>query len=369
MARAASDREDETRLSEQGRSPSLAGQVVGLVVLPLVILGSFIARAASQGILAFDARTGYLPFARGLVHGVSPYPTANLPPLGFSLFIPFTAIPRPEILLTVLFVAAVPAVLFALDVRDWRCYGAALLWAPVLSAIQTVNLTLLLVVAAALAWRWRDRPALAGAATGLAIAAKLISAPLLVWFAATRRGRAAVASAVVAVAVTVGLLIVIQVIGGEAQAFVGNATAVPAYAETPSYSLMDTLSEHGFARGAGAAAGLAVVVLLCGLSVRFGRVGDDRRSFATAATAIIVFSPNLWLHSLAFLLLPLGVLRPRFDGLWLAPAVLIIVGVRDPSTWELLLLWAVGTLVATWAIARPTYDGESSAASYSTSGG
>ena len=360
MERSTSERSGEAWLSERRRSTSLALQVVGLVLLPIVFVGSFIASAASRGILAFDAQTGYLPSARELVHGLSPYPVANLPPLGFSLFIPFTAVPRPEILLTALAVAAVPGVLFALDVRDWRCYGAAFLWAPVLSAIQTVNLTLLLVLAAALAWRWRDRPALSGAATGLAVAAKLISAPLLVWLVATRRLRGAVASALVAVAVTAGLLIVIQAVAGEAQSFVGKAEGVPAIAGTPSYSPADILFGQALPRWLGLAVGLLLVVALCGLAVRFARQGDDRRSFAAAATAVVVFAPNVWLHSLTFLLLPLGVLRPRFDALWLVPALLIVVGVGDPSTWEWLLLWTIAAFVAAWAIVRPTYNRENS---------
>ena len=327
--------------------------VVGLVALPLVVLSSVIAVAAMEGILAYDAQTGYLPPARGLVHGVSPYPAATYPPLGFVLFIPFTAFPRPEILLTVLAVAAVPAVLLALDVRDWRCYGAAFLWAPVLSAIQTANLTLLLVLAAALSWRWRENTRLCGWATGLGIAAKLISAPLLVWLAATRRARTAVVSAGVAVGVTVGLLLAIQLIDGFALSFVDKAGRLPTSGSTPSYSPIDILSEVGLPKWPGVTIVLVVVGGLCGLAVRFGRQGDDHRSFAAAATAILVFSPNVWLHSVAFLLLPLGVLRPRFDGLWLVPAVLVVVGVDDPSTWEWLVLWAVSALVAGWALVRP----------------
>ena len=342
-----------TWLGLRRRSKFSAVEVVGLVALPLVVLSSVIAVAASEAILAYDAQTGYLPFARGLLHGVSPYPAANLPPLGFVLFIPFTAFPRPEILLTVLAVAAVPAVLWALDVRDWRCYGAAFLWAPVLSAIQTVNLTLLLVLAAALSWRWRENTRRCGWATGLGIATKLISTPLLVWLAATRRARAAVASAVVAVGVTVGLLLVIQLIDGFALSFVDKASRLPTSASTPSYSPIDILSEVGRPKWPGVAIVLVVVGGLCALAVRFGRQGDDRRSFAAAATAVLIFSPNVWLHSVTFLLLPLGVLRPRFDGLWLVPAVLVVVGVDDPSPWEWLVLWAVSALVAGWALVRP----------------
>ena len=38
---------------------------------------------------------------------------------------------------------------YVLGVRDWRCYGVALMWPPVISAIQTGNLTLWLALACA----------------------------------------------------------------------------------------------------------------------------------------------------------------------------------------------------------------------------
>ena len=49
------------------------------------------------------------------------------------------------------------AIPFVLGVRDWRCYGLLLLWPPVISAVQTGNVTLWFALAAALAWRFRDR--------------------------------------------------------------------------------------------------------------------------------------------------------------------------------------------------------------------
>ena len=67
-----------------------------------------------------------------------------------------------DAVLTALLILLVPATLLVLGVRDWRVYGAALLWAPVTVAVQTANLSLPLAFAAALAWRasaavWRPR--------------------------------------------------------------------------------------------------------------------------------------------------------------------------------------------------------------------
>ena len=65
---------------------------------------------------------------------------------------PFTALPlnAAGLLVMALLVRVALAIPFVLGVRDWRCYGLALLWPPVISAIQTGNITLWLALAAAL---------------------------------------------------------------------------------------------------------------------------------------------------------------------------------------------------------------------------
>ena len=326
-----------------------------VAILVLMYSGGWVLNAASQHILAVDARGAYLPLAHRIVNGISPYPSGNLPPLGFFLFVPFTPVPHPEILLTLIAIALVPTLLLALDVRDWRCYAAAFAWAPVLSAIQTVNLTLPLAVAAAFAWRWRDTAARAAAAAGLSIAAKLITAPLLVWLLATRRVRAAVLSVGVAVGVTLVLGTVIQFLeGSHATDFVRKQGRLAERPDTPSYSPLDFAPAHGYSSALGGLVVALVLALLVALCVKFARDGDDQRSFAAAATAIVVFNPNIWLHSLTFLLLPLGVLRPRFNWLWLLPVALIPIGVKNTSTADFVFFWVVAVVIAGWLLIRPT---------------
>jgi hypothetical protein len=41
-----------------------------------------------------------------------------------------------------------------------------------------------------------------------------------------------------------------------------------------------------------------------------------------ATLAVIAFSPIVWQHYLALLLVPLAVLRPRFSAVWLIPCLL-----------------------------------------------
>src|SRR5581483_7342074 len=89
--------------------------------------------------------------------------------------------------------AAVPAALWLLGVRDWRCYGAAFLWPPVLSGVAIGTISPLLLLGVAACWRLRGRGGLVAAAA-LTVAAKLFLLPLLVWLWVTGRRAVAVAA-------------------------------------------------------------------------------------------------------------------------------------------------------------------------------
>ena len=116
---------------------------------------------------------------------------------------------RPKVIFACLLVLAFVATLAVIGVRDWRCYGLAFLWPPVLDAIQTENVTIFLGLAAALAWRFRDRAFASGAALGVSFATKIVMWPLTLWLAATGRIRAAVLSLVLAAALLVATWAVI----------------------------------------------------------------------------------------------------------------------------------------------------------------
>ena len=131
-----------------------------------------------------------------------PYP---YPPLPALVAIPLTALPLEVagLLVMVVLVAVALAVPWVLGVRDWRCYGLLLLWPPVISAIQTGNVTLWFALAAAIAWRLRDRLFASSASIGITLAAKFFLWPLVVWLAATRRMLGALVACAVGVAVLV----------------------------------------------------------------------------------------------------------------------------------------------------------------------
>ena len=89
-----------------------------------------------------------------------------------------------------------------LDVRDWRCYGAAYLSIAVIHGIRLGALSAALAFGLALAWRWRDR-ARAAVPLALIVIAKIFLWPLGVWLLATGRARLALRTAAIALAAIV----------------------------------------------------------------------------------------------------------------------------------------------------------------------
>ena len=95
-----------------------------------------------------------------------------------------------DVLVTVLAALAVPGILALVGVRDWRCFGATLLWMPTISAIHLGTVAVVLALGVALLWRWRDHAVRAGLVLGLVVALKLFVWPLILWLAITRRFKA-----------------------------------------------------------------------------------------------------------------------------------------------------------------------------------
>ena len=136
---------------------------MGLVVLVIQV-------SIHEGVFAVDFTNSFWPAGRSVLEGnfhydphLRPPDPFVYPPLTAAIFAPIAVLP--SALAGGLYTAAgVLGVLFALrsfGVRDWRCYGAAFLWPPVLSAIQAANLTLLLLGAIGLVWHIRDRTPIA----------------------------------------------------------------------------------------------------------------------------------------------------------------------------------------------------------------
>lgn len=324
-------------------------EIAIFVGLPVVVFLPFLLDAYHRGILGIDLEQTLLPAARTIAGGDSPYPAYGYPPLVAFALVPLTVLPGPDIVFTALLTACVPVSLWFLGVRDWRCFGVCFLWAPVLAAVQTGNVTILLLLGTAICWHARDRWKAAAAAGGLAFAAKIICWPLVVWLAATRRWAGAVGVAVVSAAVTFvlwGALGFSGLVGYPSSLGTLNR-AVSSESYTVKALLLDLGAGVGLARLGGIAVALGVLVAV----VVLGRRGDDRRSFALAVAAMIVASPIVWLHSFALLLAPVAVMRPRLSAAWLLPVGMVIgTGTGNGTPWQTAGVLGVAALTLVTAL-------------------
>jgi len=315
--------------------PTLAGfrraaeRVVPIFLLGVLPLGLAIAVfAGSLHDYLWDFRV-FWHAGDDVLSGRSPYPlpdavqiarenTFVYPPEAALAFAPLALLPyhvAAPIYLCLLF-AAIVLTLRVLHVRDWRCYGAAFLMAPVFSAIANGAVSCLLALGLAVAWRWRDRWKVAAGAVAGVVVAKVFLWPLAVWLVATRRYAAAGAAAAGGVVVTAASWAVLGFAGLRDYVHVLRILA-------------DVEQEKGFSAVAlglslglppGVARSVALVlgaVALVGVFVLARRPDGDRLSLVAAVGAALLLSPIVWLHYFVLLLVPLAISRPRFTPLWL----------------------------------------------------
>jgi hypothetical protein len=301
-------------------------------------------------IFALDFHNWYWPAGERLLHGqnlyAQPYPWGlNYPALAALMFVPFALLPHgfADVLFTILVLLAVPATLRLLNVSDWRVYGIAMLWAPVVFGWQTANLSLLLVLGVAAAWRYRDSPVVTGVIVAVLVSAKLFLWPLGLWLLATRRYLAlgwAVASA--AILSTAAFAVV-----GFAQLsqYINQTHKFLADAERRSYGLV-SLALH---LGAGRTLAYAVLIVVSGIvaiaCVTLGRLGRDRQALAACIAVSVLASPVIEAHYLALLLVPAALTRPRLSALWALPIALWVTPADWPADWQRVVFLGIGTAV------------------------
>jgi alpha-1,2-mannosyltransferase len=334
-----------------------------------LVIGLVLTRYAIGKHLGFD----YKPLweaSRQILQGASPYPAPHAsalqgeqqfvyPPLAALLAAPLAAFPFgvAAALLAALELLATGLTLRVLGVRDWRCYGVALLWYPVIQNLLIGSITSLLALGLAVVWRYRDERRVAAPVTAVLIGAKVFLWPLLFWLAATRRGLAglrAVALVLAAVAVSWALI-----------GFAGLASyprlldQLSRLEEWKSYSavafgLVLGLSS-GEARTLAIAAGAVILLGVIAVGRRRLRDADaDRHAFILAIAAAFVLSPIVWTHYLALLLVPIAITRRTLSPLWFLPlAMWATPGQSDGRPWRVILGLSVWVLVlgASW---RPT---------------
>jgi alpha-1,2-mannosyltransferase len=299
---------------------------------------------------------------RAVLHGNSPYvhPTLKLLaandrfvyPTPFALpFVPFSVAPEKAAAVgfLALSVAAVLASVWLLGVRDWRCYGASLLGAPVFGALGVGSIGPFLLLMCALGWRFRNRT-VAGVPLALAAAAKLFLWPLLVWLLVTRRFRAFGAS-LATIGVTLALWAAID--PGGMRRYPQTVRLLNDVQRWKSYSVQSLLiALHLSASTSELVAGAAAVGVVAAL-VLLRRRGDEA-TFATAVVAALIATPILWNHYLVLLIAPIALARPRLAPLWLLP--LVLWATPHPESvgvvWKIVLVLAVIGLVAIQSVLR-----------------
>ncbi len=341
-----------------------AGWVVLCGVLPLVALYYAVAPVALGDRQAADFHFNYYYAAEAIRAGADFYPTDGFvvrgpndliidyvyPPLVALATVPWTYLPigLAEALFQLLVIGAFVATLAILGVRDWRCYGLAFLWPPVTDAVATGNITILLGLAAALVWRFRDRPAIAGTSLGVSIAAKIFLWPLTLWLAASRRASAALWSLAVAA--------IVLILSWAAVGFRGISDypdlvrRLTDRMDERSYTVYALGVDLGLPASAAWMLWMSLAIATLVAVVLVARGGDDRRSYVLALAAAIAFSPIVWLHYFALLLVAVAVARPRLGAVWFLgiPLQLVVTtGVYNGSTRQTVgvLVVAVATVI------------------------
>lgn len=300
----------------------------------------------TRGGMVTDFENAFYGAADALRRGESPYVELDdpsflggeayvYPPLTAIISIPFTVLSHQVagIVVMALLVLTVVGILLTLGVRDWRCYGMAFLWPPIISAIQTGNITIPLALGASLIWRFRDRAPASAAAAGVTLAAKAILWPLLIWLGTTRRLRAAALSVIVGGTVLVVSWAAIGFAG--VRQYPELLRRLRDVDEPFGYSVYALSLDFGTSDELARVLGLLLAVALLSAVVILGRRGDERRAFIVAMAAVLACSPAAWLHYFALLLVAVAVAEPRLGPAWFAPlAMYVSTGTLNGTTFQ-----------------------------------
>jgi hypothetical protein len=332
-------------------------------LLPAFALYTVFANVIRDGVVT-DFELAFYPAAQAILDGASPYLSPDDPGLASGLayvYPPLTALASivltpleagaAGVVVMALLVACVVATLVLLEVRDWRCYGLAFLWPPVISAIQTGNITIPLALGAAIVWRFRDRPGLSGIGLGASLAAKVFLWPLLVWLVATRRLRAGVVAVGVAVGAVLGSWALIGFAG--LRDYPELLRRLADIEEPFAYTLYALALDLGVSPELARPLGLMSGILVLAGMVVLARRGDERRAFVLAVAAALACSPIVWLHYFALLLVAVAVAEPKLGPAWFVPlAMYASTGTHNGTTAQTAVTIAAAVLTVLVAI-RP----------------
>jgi hypothetical protein len=333
---------------ESALDPKLARSVERLLVgfLPIISVPLLLARWYPVHNFALDFDHWYWPAAQRLLHGSSPYAPSpyralNYPAPAALLFVPFALIPHAvaDWIFTALVLAAVPASLWLLGVRDWRIYGIVFLWQPVIVGWQTANISLLLLLGLAACWCLRERPLVVGSLLALLICVKIFPIPILIWLLATRRFKA--------LAWAVGTSIVLNLISwavagfGQIHRYLQILSAVQGPDERRGYSLISLALQFGASQTFAYAIGITAAAGAIGASLAIHDGRRDRIVFIACIAACLLTSPLVESHYLALLITPLALAQPTLKPIWGLPIILIVTPADYPDAWQHVLALCV----------------------------
>jgi hypothetical protein len=275
------------------------------------------------------------------------------PPVALAM-LPLAALPFTlgAAIYTAALVASVALTLFVLGIRDPRCYAVSLVSWPMLSSLGNGAITTLLALGLALTWRYRDRRWVATVAVGLTVIAKLFLWPVWFWLLATRRYTTAAAVAIFGVLSGLAGWAIIGFAG--LREYPDLLRRLTELVQGEGYSPIALGLSLGLPIGAArAAAALLGVVLLCAVFVLARREDGDRRSFVVAIVAALAFSPIVWLHYLALLIVPAATVSRRLSVVWLLPIAYFVAGVNsEGDASKIVSVWLITAAVVSLAL-RP----------------
>ena len=369
--------------AESVGSPTLAfatlrrvARLACLAIVPALIALGLVGYFMVRGIAGADFKGGITAGSSRLLDGEPPYDSAyvsrilresargrDAAPIETPAYPPHVLVaalplvPLGQRLAGVLaMIAAGIALVLALRVigiADWRCYGALALTPVTLQGVLLANPTIFLVPAVALVWRWRRSGLRVALVLGGALSLKPLLLPALVWLVLTRRWRAALGS----LAVCAGLLALGFVsIGSDPLAYWNLSSDLVAAQRHTALSVIAVGSRVGLSLLAALAMMGGVVVAATAIALARWRLARDERELFAATIAIsLLASPLVHMHYLALLVIPLGLMRPRFGAAWLVgiPFWLMIDG-GGPAPLAAFVVYAALMVVA---VTRPRGPG------------
>jgi hypothetical protein len=355
------------------------GTIVVFGVLPVGVMLAVIGFSLSRD-FAYDFHGGLYDGARAVLHGHNPYHVAFLDHLAASdprgllhgsifavpvypapalvVAVPIAALPfkAAGILYALLAIAGAIGGLWLLGVRDWRCYGVALLTYPLLHTLRLGQVNGLLVLGVGAVWHWRRRLVPPSVAMVLLVAVNLFLWPLGLFMVFTRRWRVVALSAVLFVLTTVGAWALIGFDGlGSYPRMLQDLASIESNIGVSYVSAGQALGMSRFASRFVAA--VITVGLLALAYVLLHREDGERRAYGLAVMAGLASSPVVWPHYFVLALVPIALMSPALSPLWLVPflAYLSPIAQTDGNIWEIVPYLAIEALtIAALCFWKPT---------------